>query len=272
MNSSRSTKNYHLGDGKELPSINILFVGGSQSGKSTLIKILKDPSAKLSHSGFPEIKNPYFDTFTITDSNSPDATIYRLNIIDTPGLKEIRHQTMQTRTDDDFLSELDAFIKRHIDRLNCLCFVTQAIHLHQKDIEVFEKLMNFFGPALSKYSMMILTHADQYTDEKLQQFERDIKNHPLTSEIYKYCELGIYHHGIIDYDDLETYADNPDLQQCIVQVKQPRIRAMTEKLIKKFIECGERNVDIKFRNNQSVKEASSSRRPNNKHSECISRT
>ncbi len=80
-------------------TINILVVDRSRSGKSTIIKTLEDSSnfEALSSIGFPETKSPSYDSFWISDPLI--AVQYRLNIIDTPGLKKTR-RVDDTRTDE----------------------------------------------------------------------------------------------------------------------------------------------------------------------------
>ncbi|CAF1206545.1 unnamed protein product [Adineta ricciae] len=269
MNLPRSTIDHHDDGKEELPSINILFVGSSQSGKSTLIKVLENQDYKSSHTGFSETKQPCFKSFTVTtDPTNPAAIVYLLNIIDTPGLKEIRRQTTETRTDDELLSDIDAFIRHHFDRLHCLCFVAEAGRVHQKDLEIFEKLMNFFGPKLSAYSMLILTSADKYTNEKLEEFKNDIRDHQLSKRIYNYCKLGIYYHGIPNYDDLDTYADRQDMLQKILVTKQQHVRPMTKMLIAKLIQCSQHSMQLRpVNNNPLINEPTLLSETDNRHGE-----
>ena len=72
----------------ETKVINILMVGRSQSGKTTIIDTLKNPHVCATSRGFSDTREGSLHSLVLRDQSH--NLIYQVNIIDTPGLKESR--------------------------------------------------------------------------------------------------------------------------------------------------------------------------------------
>jgi len=211
-------------------NINMLLIGRSQSGKSTIIDSLQEPQSGFQMSGFSTTKVPSCSSLIITDENANKK--YQLNIIDTPGLRELCEDN-KNRSDDDLMSLITFCVDNNITTLNLICFVSKAGETHQLDVEVFEQFMKYFGKKLSAISLMVLTHSDRFTTERLEYFEQAIKRHPKSKNVYSYCEVGCLCVGAIDSDSLAQYGDNEEHQKRELR----RCLKKLEPFRKNFIEC-----------------------------------
>ena len=67
-------------------TINVLLIGRSQTGKSTILTIIQDPHVAVKSRGFSETRELGFTPLSLYDDRTKET--YVLNIIDTPGLSE----------------------------------------------------------------------------------------------------------------------------------------------------------------------------------------
>lgn len=186
-NSQSSRKiNYALVNSKP---INVALVGRSKTGKSKIVRTLTDPSFVLKGWRFSDTSEPVCKSFTVRDVR--DNQFYSLNIIDTPGLKEMEKDEVKSSDDEELLSLFLKFLELEISEINVICFVSHAGETHLHDIDVFNRVMRFLGEDFSQISMMVLTHCDSFDSKQLDEFENGIKTHPRTKETFEYCKLGI---------------------------------------------------------------------------------
>ncbi|CAF1261291.1 unnamed protein product [Adineta ricciae] len=220
--------------------INILLIGRSQVGKSTLIEALRDPNFSAMRTGISQTREPSYKQLTITSEDGKD---YTLNIIDTPGLQEVRQDPDETRTDEQLLTLFrNVFSSGKIRGLNVIAFVSVIGRTHQNDIETFKSLIDFFGERFKAISTLILTHCDKVSLDRLQILIKDIEAHPKCSDIVNYCTLGIYRHGTLDIDDLETYDE--EMQERIRKSTLERLEPMRTELTKFFLSRSNNYVKI----------------------------
>ncbi|CAG2171816.1 unnamed protein product, partial [Oppiella nova] len=215
-------------------SCNMLLVGRSQTGKSTVVKTLLNPQYGTTKSGFSITKDPQLNTLILTNNDTHENC--HLNIIDTPGLKEVR-ENEDSRTDSELLKLATKCVKENITSLNVVCFVSRAGETHLQDTEVFEEVKKCLGAKYARISMMLLTHCDDYNDSRLDQFEETIKSHPKSKEYYDYCQLGLYRYGAIDLTKLEPY--ETDTGSMMVMSKLKRNEVMRDKFLSKLLLCTE---------------------------------
>jgi len=208
-------------------TINILLVGRSQVGKSTLIESLQDPTYSSRRNGISQTREPTYKRLKLIGGDKKE---YTLNIIDTPGFQEIRHDPNETRTDQKLFDLLRTVLEDgRMSGLNMIGFVSVLGSTSQNDIDTFKSLIDFFGPQYKLISALILTHCDKVTDEKMKELTEQLKRHPKCAEVVNYCELGIHYHGTLDVDDLETYDVN--LRERMRDFALNRLKPMRAELI-----------------------------------------
>jgi GTP-binding protein EngB required for normal cell division len=223
--------------------INVLLIGRSQVGKSTLIEVLHNPDYSTTRTGISQTREPSCKERII---DYHDGKRYTLNIIDTPGLYEVRHDPNEMRTNEQLFSLLrDIFVSGRVRALNIICFVTIAGKTHQNDIETFTSLINFLGDRYKPISCLVLTHCDKISTETLDRLSQDIKTHPECASIVDYCQLGIHYHGTIDMDDLSTYDE--EMREMVKKSTLKRIDPMRTHLLDFFLSRSNNYVQIELR-------------------------
>lgn len=219
-------------------TINVLLVGRSQSGKSTIALTLQNPQVAVAGRGYATTRTAECTALTISDVVTGNA--YCLNIIDTPGLNEKRIDATQSRNDDEILSLARLCITEHVTHLHVVCFVSVVGRTHELDTDVFLKLKDFLGPSYSENSMLVLTNCDRTSDRRIAQIRKDMEMHAPTREILDYCKLGVFEYGTVDYEVLQNLAEREDAinrQKDEVEYQLRRVEARRTALLKRFIDC-----------------------------------
>ncbi|CAF3335259.1 unnamed protein product [Rotaria socialis] len=220
---------------KTSDSINVLVIGRSQVGKSTLIHVLANPHYEGSlATGMAETKECYSHKVLLTTNEDE----YTVNIVDTPGLQEVRHDTEESRSNTQIQNLIATFLKHNIQTLNAVCFVSVAGKTHQNDMVIFNSLIDFLGPTYSSISMLILTHCDGFPNSRLDEFKEKLTSseYDECKKVINYCKLGLYYHGAINRDELETHND-ANIRVRILNTKLEHIKPMREALAQKLIDC-----------------------------------
>ena len=225
---------------KESKTINMLLVGRTQTGKSTIIHTLLDPQNSVIATGMSTTKDPIFRTLIVNYM----GIAYQLNIFDTPALQEVRKEG-DTRDDDQLLKLTELCIKNEVTYLNLVAFVSPAGKTNLLDIGSFQKLKKFLGDEFSKISLMLLTNCDKYVHEKLEDFKNTIRNHFQSKQVFEFCRLGFLEIGAINLQQIRGVAmENQELVEQMVQQKLIRIEQMRRALIEGIIKNSDMQVRI----------------------------
>lgn len=227
---------------KDTTDINVLLVGRSQTGKTSILEAFKNPAFQKGKGAFADTREPSCYRLILVDSTNKQA--YQLNVIDTPGLKELRTNANEDRTDSELLNLASMCVEKSLTTLHAICLVTQAGNITREDVHTFKTLINYIGPNLSNNCMMILTHGDRFKNEKLEEFQREIKGREDIRPVIDFCKLGIFYHGILDKDDLDQYED-AELRDAVKTSKLKRLAPMRTKLIQKLVECANKPCQLK---------------------------
>jgi len=119
-NKIRSLDKYPLESTK---TRNIIMLGRSGSGKSTAIDVLKDIcSVPRPQSLFSETVDARFQSFSLDDLEAKIK--YTLNIIDTPGVQEVKPMGENSRSDDAILDTIKYCLKNEITKIHTLFIFT----------------------------------------------------------------------------------------------------------------------------------------------------
>ena len=219
---------YHVAHSK---IINILFVGRSQAGKSTLLATLLNPQQAVQGRGFSVTKEPQVQAFILNDEHTNNA--YTINVIDTPGLREKRIDNLQSRGDEEIIRLARHCISNQITYLNIVIYVTVAKRTHELDAEAFESINKFLGDDFDTSSLLVLSHCEEIPPQRFEQIIDDMETFPETKKIIEYCKLGVLPYGTMNADQL-LLADDDDDEEETPEEKEENKRKKIHKTIKRI--------------------------------------
>ncbi|CAF3335268.1 unnamed protein product [Rotaria socialis] len=222
--------------------INILVVGRSHSGKTTLIRSLENPMYASTYTEYARTRDP--KNHTLVTRYKQTNLYYQLNMIDTAGLQEVAEQKENQRTDEQLLDLAARCVKQEITTLNIVIFMSEAGKTHTQDIDVFNSIMEFLGAKFENICMMVLSHCEGFKEDRLAQFVDNIRTHPSSAKAFNYCKLGVFFHGAIDYDDMSTFEDDINFKRLYIRRKMERIAPMRQSLMEIFISRAGHEVSV----------------------------
>lgn len=219
----------------ETSVINVLIVGRSQSGKTTLVESLKSAFYASHLTGFSDTRNVQHHPIVARDKITNKC--YQINLIDTIGLGEQSRDPANKRSDQEILKLAAQFIQKEVTSLNAILYVSKAGDTHLHDLNAFQSIMNFLGPTFKENSMMILTHCEGLPSDRFTELANAIRTNSLSREVSDYCMLGIHPHGTLNFDQLETFTgeENKDLRGLFMKKKLQMIIPMRKAIIQLLI-------------------------------------
>jgi len=163
---------------KEAESRNILVIGATRSGKTTLMKLLTDPSYinEKRKTLFSETIEARLNNF-VTENNS---TNYILNIIDTPGLFEITAKTEKARTNEEITSVIMDCLRNEITKINKIFFVfSKELGLSAANVETINLFLEKY-PIFALKCTLIVTHCENEETNDLLALEEELRKSGIT--------------------------------------------------------------------------------------------
>jgi len=217
----------------ETETRNVLLLGKTRSGKSTAVSVLKDPCYEpKDFSLFSETVEAKFQSFSIKDNQMRDEITgpvikkYTINVIDTPGLFEVKAigDTMETRTNDSIISTISKCLENEITKLNCvMMFASFDAGVDENDVESIKIFAKLFGkrsiPASSSSSSaaaaasvsavpsksetglriaLCITRSDKHDAKWCKGIAEQVMRHPQLAPIIKENDIKILFMGCIE--------------------------------------------------------------------------
>jgi len=234
-------------------SLNMLLIGKTGTGKTTLFKVWEDPSyispptSVVSKTATPEL-NSFSATVTYEDNSSAYVT---LNILDTPGLKETKLRAIDVRTDEEISSLISSCLKEKFIDIDVIGFVFSCVqNISNDDLEVFEALRGFIGEDWKSNSLLILTHAESRTEQSLEKFVAELKLGERHRNIVEYCSMGWAAVGALQQDTLDNYKQDldEDAYEYFVKKKEKKYVVFKLMLWRKFLPVRQQKNHCSWRN------------------------
>jgi predicted GTPase len=135
---------------------NILLLGRTLTGKSTLKSVLVDPTT-MAKGIYPWLEggDPHIESFNVHSEQIV------LNIIDTPGMFERCSDADLKRSNEAILQTMKVFIQRAVTELHVICFCIAVIDgLNSDDIKSIRLLYEYFGENIKRISCLIVTRCE----------------------------------------------------------------------------------------------------------------
>jgi septin family protein len=212
---------------------NIMLIGRTRTGKSTIQNVLVDPRkigaestlyaqtryaefqsyivegsvAKLDQQPVPthteDTNRQVDDQETSTDlENSREGAVTVLNIIDTPGLFEHAASAEDIQDNTAILKTIETCIRREITKFHLVCFCASfESGINDQDIASLKLLVEFLGKDISKNACLIVTRCESKDQKQRDKLIKEIKNDIHFKEIEPYFQKGIHFSGALNRDN-----------------------------------------------------------------------
>ena len=209
--------------------INVLLVGRSHSGKSTLLETFMQPQQAVIERSFSVTQEPKLHTFVITNQETKRS--YTMNFIDTPGLREMRiDEDMQARGDEEIIKLISQFLSNELIKLNIVIYVAVAGKTHERDSEAFDQVRKFLGDEFAENSMLVLSHCETLPKKRIDQIIEEIKRFHGTKEIIDYCKLGVFPYGTLSEDELTLIDEEEPTPEAKLDSKIKKVKERLTKI------------------------------------------
>jgi len=192
---------------------NILLCGRTRSGKSTTMGVLKDPCyVPRNTSIFSETQNPKFQSFAINNRYEKLVEKFTINIIDSPGLFEVRgKESSESERSNEMISQTIAkCLENEITNINgIILFSTFEAGINQQDILAMKIFLDMFGGCGVSVCLCI-THADKHTEKWCESIKSELTQHKELAPLIEREKMPILFMGCVNYND-KVYTSADDL-------------------------------------------------------------
>jgi len=192
---------------------NILLCGRTRSGKSTTMGVLKDPCyVPQNTSIFSETQNPKFQSFAINNRYEKLVEKFTINIIDSPGLFEVRgKESSESERSNEMISQTIAkCLENEITNINgIILFSTFEAGINQQDILAMKIFLDMFGGCGVSVCLCI-THADKHTEKWCESIKSELTQHKELAPLIEREKMPILFMGCVNYND-KVYTSADDL-------------------------------------------------------------
>jgi len=173
---------YQVYDAKQ---INILLLGKSGQGKSTILKILQNPKESVVTTRFSQTREAYLRSLAVMGSKSN----FVLNIIDTPGLFEVRSENETSRSNDELLNLAWKCLEKSVTKLHAIVVVYRYGRITQEDLNAIRVLKGFLQDSFPHNVIVAITGVEKLiqTPERLKNILSEMGSDAM-KELSEFCE------------------------------------------------------------------------------------
>lgn len=177
--------------------VNILIIGRTRTGKSTIKSLLVDPTTIPDELTLKSgDKDPQFQAFYLQDRDVV------LNMIDSPGLFERSSNKIDIRDNQAILQTIKMCANMEITKFHAICFcVSLTSGINKEDIDAIEALMKYFGNETSRNACLIITHCESIDKTQREDLRQQLVTDTAFKNIASFFKLGILFSGSINRDD-----------------------------------------------------------------------
>jgi len=195
---------------------NILLVGRSRTGKSTVIRTLQTVENVVKPlTIFSETKSVHFRNFSLRGQDQMD---YTFNIIDTPGLFEVKRKEEKARTDAEILDMISDCLKNEITRLHVIIlFCSLTAGVDRTDVIAMKKLIETFG--VETNMAICVTRSENMSNTDRANIVKELEEHVEMGELLNQVNSNIFFMGAIDP---ERVTDESTLEKLVDKIIDDR--------------------------------------------------
>jgi len=186
---------------------NVLLVGRTKSGKTTLRYNLRNPYiVGMIQTLFSTTIKANCETYSVKIQNKH----YTYNIIDTPGLYE-RTIDNNNRTDEELMNIIFECVSSNMVNLHCVYFViTRSLNYPDYELEILKKLKEYFPPLYNKVKI-ILTNCEKTNINTLNNNKKELSKVLNMEENKIFFSGGLHHSELEDDEDKNIIIDKKNI-------------------------------------------------------------
>jgi len=130
---------------------NVLLVGKSGVGKTTLFEVLKDVNHKTSSTYSFFASGPKDPSYTPLVVRNSSGRAYSINVIDTPGICEVRSALKESRSNDAIIKAIQECIHSSVTFISAV-FLLLPINfaLNEEDLQALNIMRTLLGDSFKK--------------------------------------------------------------------------------------------------------------------------
>jgi len=123
---------------------------------------------------------------------------YSLNVIDTPGLSEIRATLADRRTNEQLISHVQDFLSASVTHLSAVFFVLPLGTLTEEDVQILSTMRSLLGDEFKKHTYLVFSHAEQHQLATLIARAKEFVSSEVSLPFLDFCQGGILFSGAIN--------------------------------------------------------------------------
>jgi len=139
--------------------------------------------------------------------NSAGKAFY-INIIDTPGLFEVRSASGEKRTNEQILKLVESALRAHVTSISAIFLLFPVTNVFNEEaLETLSVVSAFLGESFNKNSVLLFTKADTFQLETLQSRVSEFLSSKVSHPFVEFCQGGIYFTGAAAGEMVAEYGE-----------------------------------------------------------------
>ena len=191
---------------------NIMIIGRTRTGKSTIQTLLTDPTKVSDEMTLKSgTKDPQFRSFHVQEQGVV------LNIIDTPGLFERSNVEGDIRPNEAIMKGIELCANMEITKFHVVCFcVAITTGINSQDVEALQALIKFLGDEITNNSCLLITHCESKDEEQRKKLRTELEQDTFFKRITNFFKLGVFFSGSLNRDDFNQGNESLKNQYAII--------------------------------------------------------
>jgi GTPase SAR1 family protein len=180
---------------------NILIIGKAGAGKSTLVEVLKQAGYHTPSNGYSFFasgdKQAQLSSLVLTKQSSAHRQAYSLNVMDTPGMFEVRSALTDRRTNEQIIKLIQDTVTNSVTHLSCVLFLVPIGVISEEDLQLLNVVKQLLGEGFKKNTVLVFTRAENFPLATLADRLKEFLASEISAPFLDVCQAGVYFSGTV---------------------------------------------------------------------------
>jgi len=177
---------------------NVLLIGKAGVGKSTFFEVLKDTNHKTSITYSFFASGPKEPQYTPLVVRNASGRAYSINVIDTPGICEVRSSLKESRSNEQIIKAIQECITASVTHISAVFFMLPIKCINEEDLQTLSIMKGLLGEGFKKNTFLIFTHADAHQLSTLSERLNEFLSSEISLPFLDFCRGGIHFTGAVN--------------------------------------------------------------------------